>query len=145
MQNISRVKNELKSVNKKEQFKLLPFFSINFQNMNNSLLNIKTSKLTKNQYLTSDFVSFKKKEEIKFPLETTVYTSLEQLIQVINKQKRDILSFIKITNVLILEKKWIKTCNFSILKLYYKINNLTLRTIKFTHIIQYFKKTPICS
>jgi hypothetical protein len=98
MENIKKIKINLKTITKKNDFKSNIKFSINFQNSNTIV--IKKSKLTKIQFLNSSFSNIKKKNEIKFPLEITNIKSTNNLINSISQN----LGIIKLKSVIILDK-----------------------------------------
>lgn len=139
MQNIKKIKNYLKATSKKQEFQTLPYIAINFENLT-SKATVKKSKLTKIQYLNTPLASIKNKKEIKFPLETNIYNSQQDLIEAIFRQKENPSSFFKLKNNLVLKKATLKTCNFTGLSIYSKLRQLCLRSLKLATLLNYFLK-----
>lgn len=99
MENIKKIKQTLKTISKKLDFKHKFNFSINFENSNN-FFKSKKSTITKIQFLNSYFSNIKKKNEIKFPLEIINFKSIKDIQQnLISK-----LGIIKLNSVIILNK-----------------------------------------
>lgn len=141
MQNIKKIKNSLKASSKKQEFKTLPYVSLGFETLTTSS-NIRKSKLTKIQYLNTPLALIKNKKEIKFPIETNIYNSQEQLIEAIFKQKENNANFFKLKNILVLNKEVLRNCNFTTLITYAKIRQLLLRSLKLATLLNYFIKKP---
>lgn len=139
MQNIKKIKNSLKASSKKQEFKTLPYVSLGFETLTTSS-NIRKSKLTKIQYLNTPLALIKNKKEIKFPIETNIYNSQEQLIEAIFKQKENNANFFKLKNILVLNKEVLRNCNFTTLITYAKIRQLLLRSLKLATLLNYFIK-----
>lgn len=139
MQNIKKIKNYLKASSKKQDFKTLPYVSLGFETLTYNP-NRKKSKLTKIQYLNTPLALVKNKKEIKFPIETNIYNSQEQLIEAIFKQKENNSNFFKLKNILVLNKEVLRNCNFTTLITYAKIRQLLLRSLKLATLLNYFIK-----
>jgi hypothetical protein len=140
MQDIKKIKNNLKASIKTQEFKNKEYLSLTFENLNKNNL-IKTTKLTKVQYLTSAFINIKTKKEIKFPLEITTYNSENELTNIITKQKGNILSFIKIKNIIVLDKNTLKITKSNPFSIYSQLRYLSLRSIKLMILLKhYFNK-----
>jgi hypothetical protein len=137
MKNFKKIKNNLKAVSKKQELQNFPYFYISHANQSNDLQGIKSS-LPKNQYLANDFANIIHKNDIKFPLETHIYNSKQELIQTIIGQNKKILGFIKIDSHLFLKKEIIKTYNFEPATIYSKINAAYLNVVKLTALLKHF-------
>lgn len=137
MKNFKRIKNDLKATSKKHELKNFPYFCVSHANQNSTLKGIK-SNLPKNQYLANDFANIVRKNEIKFPLETYIYNSKQELVKEIVAQNKNILGFIKIDSHLFLNKEIVKTYNFEPTAIYSKINAAYLNIVKLTALLKHF-------
>lgn len=142
MQNIKKIKTYLKASSKKMEFNTLPYVVMSFENLINQS-NATKSKLTKIQYLNTPLATIKTKKEIKFPLEINSYNSQQNLTDSILKQKETLSCFFKLKNILILNKEILKIYNFTALSIYFKVRQLSLRSIKLATILNYFLKKDI--
>ncbi len=137
MKNFKKIKNDLKAISKKQDLQNFPYFCISHANQNSNLQGIKSS-LPKNQYLANDFANIVNKSEIKFPLESHIYNSKQELIKEIVGQNKNILGFIKIDSHLFLKKEIVKTYNFEPATIYSKINAAYLNVVKLTALLKHF-------
>ena len=139
MKNFKKIKNDLKTVSKKEELNTSSYFCISHTNQNINFKGIK-STLLKNQYLANNFANIITKNDIKFPLETHTYNSKELLIKEILTQHKNILGFFKIDSHLFLKKEVIKKYNFTETSIYSKINTCYLNVIKLTTLLKHFNE-----
>ncbi len=137
MKNFKKIKNDLKSTNKKQELKNVKYFYISYSNQNKNLTGINSS-LTKNQYLANDFANIITKDNIKFPLESFTYNSKQELINEIAKENKDILGFVKIDSTLFLNKTLLKKYNFDSAGIYTKLNAAYLNVVKLTALLKHF-------
>lgn len=139
MQNIKKIKNSLKASNKKQDLNLANYMVINFETLNNTS-GIKSTKLTKLQYLNTNLSKITSKAQIKFPLETISYKSEQDLRNYISKQKENNISFCKVKNIFILRKKVFNMCKLDNVTIYQKMRQVFLRSIKLATLLNFWKK-----
>jgi len=139
MKNFKKIKNDLKTISKKQELNKSPYFCISHTNQTINLKGIK-SILPKNQYLANNFANIITKNDIKFPLETYTYKSKEEFIQEILTQNKNILGFFKIDSHLFLKKEVIKKYNFTQTNIYSKLNSTYLNVIKLTALLKHFNE-----
>ena len=104
MESIKRTKQNLKFITKEQDFTNLTNYSVNFENFNKNSEK-KTTRLTKIQYLNTNFSKIKTPKEIKFPLETAIFNSQTELTKYLSEQKKSKLGFNKINSIVVLENK----------------------------------------
>lgn len=107
MENIKKIKQNLKSCTKKQEFLNLKNCSINFENLDKNS-DLKTTKLTRIQYLSSSFLNLKTRKEIKFPLETVAFISPVEFIKHLSENKKNKLGVNKLNSIVTFETKMFK-------------------------------------
>lgn len=137
MQNIKKIKKELKVSSQAQEFKKIPYLSLSFEAAINCL-KLNTSKLTKLQYLNSPLAKIKTRQEIKFPLELTTYGSLQNLTTELLTRKEKVSNVIKLKNTLLLKRKAFTMINCSDASIYFALNHTCLRSIKFTRLLKQY-------
>jgi hypothetical protein len=143
---MQKIKNKIKIFIKIKEFKKNPYLSLNYQNINLiDKTNLKTSKVTKLQYILSNFNNIKSLKETKFPLETTTYNTHQQLKDSILQQKKNNANFIKIENNIFFSKKFLTHYSVTPFMLYFKLKNLTLHSVKAAKIFKNFFNKDIVS
>lgn len=142
MQNIKKIKNSLKTSNKKQELNLATYMIINFENLNNTY-NIKSAKLTKLQYLNTTLATITSKAQIKFPLETISYKLEQDFKNYISKQKENSVSFCKVKNIFILRRKGFNLCKLDNVTVYQKMRQVFLRSIKLATLLNVWKKQEV--
>ncbi len=136
MNNIIKIKKQVKAYIKKKEVDKISFFSISFSNTSNDKSN-NTFKITKNQYLQSELSSLISKKDLKFPLEIRKFQKEEEIQKYINNDKKNSISLIKMNNNLFLGRKDLSLYLTNFNQIYFKLNNVMLNMIRFLKLLKY--------
>ncbi len=136
MNNIIKIKKQVKAYIKKKEVDKISFFSISFSNTSNDKIN-NNFKITKNQYLQSELSSLISKKDLKFPLEIRKFQKEEEIQKYINNDKKNSISLIKMNNNLFLGRKDLSLYLTNFNQIYFKLNNVMLNMIRFLKLLKY--------
>ncbi len=139
MNNIIKIKKQVKAYIKKEDLKNIAFFAISFANTsidkdNNSF------KITKNQYIQSDISTLVNKQNLKFPLGIKQFKNQDEIIKSVNADKKNSISLIKINNYLFLGKKTLSLHLTNMNSIYGKFNNIMLSMVRLLKLLKYLNE-----
>ncbi len=138
MNNIIKIKKQVKACIKKEDLKNISFFVISFDNTLENDIN--SFKVTKNQYTKSEIANLLKKENLKFPLGIKPFKTEEEIVKSNNTDKKNSMSLIKINNYLFLGKKALSLHATNINSIYNKFNNIMLTMVRFLKLLKYLNE-----
>ncbi len=138
MNNIIKIKKQVKAYIKKEDLKNISFFVISFDNTLENDIN--SFKVTKNQYTKSEIANLLKKENLKFPLGIKPFKTEEEIVKSNNTDKKNSMSLIKINNYLFLGKKALSLHATNINSIYNKFNNIMLTMVRFLKLLKYLNE-----
>ncbi len=138
MNNIIKIKKQVKAYIKKEDLKNISFFVISFDNTLENDIN--SFKVTKNQYTKSEIANLLKKENLKFPLGLKTIKTEEEIVKSNNTDKKNSMSLIKINNYLFLGKKALSLHATNINSIYNKFNNIMLTMVRFLKLLKYLNE-----
>ncbi len=136
MNNIIKIKKQIKAYTKKAEIDKNPFFTISFSNTSDNKSH-NSFKITKNQYLQSEMSNLISKNDLKFPLEIKKFEKEEEIQNYIKNDKKNSISLIKINNHLFLNKKDLNLYLTNFNKIYFKLNNIMLSMIRFLKLLKY--------
>ncbi len=139
MNNIIKIKKQVKAYIKKKEVEKISFFTLSFSNSTNEKSS-NAFKITKNQYLQSELSNLISKKDLKFPLEIKKFQNEEEIQKYINSDKKNSISLIKINNNLFLGKKDLSLYLTNFNKIYFKLNNIMLNMIRFLRLLKYLNE-----
>jgi len=139
MNNIIKIKKQVKTHIKKEALDKISFFTISFDNTSTDQ-NINSFKITKNQYLQSEAASLIGRQNLKFPLEIRQFQKIEEIQKQVNNDKKNSISLIKVNNQLFLGKKALSSYLTSFNQIYSKFNNVMLNMVRFLRLLKYLNE-----
>ncbi len=139
MNNITKIKKQVKAYIKKEDLKNISFFTISFANTSTDKDN-NSFKITKNQYIQSDISTLVNKQNLKFPLGIKQFKSQEEIAKSVNIDKKNSISLVKINNYLFLGKKALSLHITSMNLIYNKFNNIMLSMVRFLKLLKYLNE-----
>ena len=139
MNNIIKIKKQVKAYIKKEELEKISFFIISFDNTSTEKSN-NTFKITKNQYLQSEASSLVGKKNLKFPLEIKQFQKEDEIQKYINNDKKNSISLIKINNNLFLGRKVLSSYLTNFSKIYSKFNNIMLNMVRLLRLLKYLNE-----
>lgn len=138
MNNIIKIKKQVKAYIRKEDLKKSSLFVISFDNT--SIDKNNSFKITKNQYIQSDISALVNKQNLKFPIETRQFKNQEEIIKAINTDKKNSMSLVKINNYLFLGKKALSLHLTNMNLIYSKFNNIMLSMVRFLKLLKYLNE-----
>lgn len=138
MNNITKIKKQVKAYIKKEDLKNISFFTISFDNTLTDKNNC--FKITKNQYIQSQISTLVNKENLKFPLGIKEFKNQDEMLKSINSDKKNSMSLIKINNYLFSGKKALSLHVTNMNPIYSKFNNIMLSMVKFLKLLKYLNE-----
>ncbi len=138
MNNIIKIKKQVKAYIKKEDLQNISFFTVSFDN---SLVEKKNSfKITKNQYIQSELSNLINKDNLKFPLGIRQFTNQDEIARAIHADKSNSMSLIKINNYLFLGKKALSLHVTNANAIYSKFNNMMLSMVKLLKLLKHLNE-----
>lgn len=138
MNNIIKIKKQVKAYIKKEDLKNISFFVISFDNP--SIDKDNSFKITKNQYIQSDISTLVNKQNLKFPLGIKQFKTQEEITKSVNADKKNSMSLVKINNYLFLGKKALSLHVTNMNLIYSKFNNIMLSMVRFLKLLKYLNE-----
>ncbi len=139
MNNILKIKKQVKAYIKKEDLKNIYFFVISFDNIS-AEKDTNSFKITKNQYLQSEISTLINKSNLKFPLGIKQFEKKDEIKKYISDDKKKSVSLIKMNNYLFLGKKVFNqyTMNFS--SVYSKFNNILFGMLRLLKLLKHLNE-----
>ncbi len=138
MNNIIKIKKQVKAYIKKEDLKNISFFVISFDNT--SIDKDNSFKITKNQYIQSDISTLVNKQNLKFPLGIKQFENQKEITKSVNADKKNSMSLVKINNYLFLGKKALSLHSTNMNLVYSKFNNIILSMVRFLKLLKYLNE-----
>jgi len=139
MNNIIKIKKQVKAYIKKEEFlKNIAFFTISFDNTLTDKNNC--FKITKNQYIQSQISALANKEMLKFPLGIKEFKTQDEILKSLNSDKKNSMSLVKINNYLFLGKRALSLHVTNMNAIYSKFNNIMLSMVKFLKLLKHLNE-----
>ncbi len=135
MNNIIKIKKQVKACIKKEDLKSILFFVVSFDNT--SLDKENSFKITKNQYIQSDISALVNKKNLKFPLGIKQFKNQAEIVKSVNADKKNSISLVKINSYLFLGKKALSLHLTDMNLIYSKFNNIMLSMVRFLKLLKY--------
>ena len=139
MNNITKIKKQVKAYIKKEDLKNINFFTISFDNSLTDKNNC--FKITKNQYIQSQISHLVKKENLKFPLGIKEFKAEDEMLKSVKSDKKNSMSLIKINNYLFLGRKALSLHVTNMSAIYSKFNNMMLSMVKFLKLLKHLNES----
>lgn len=136
MNNIIKIKKQVKAHIKKEDLKNISLFTISFDNTSPDKDN-SSFKITKNQYIQSEISTLIPKQSLKFPLGIKQFKTQDEILKSIKADKKNSMSLVKINNFLFLGKKALALHATNLNAIYSKFNNIMLSMVKFLKLLKY--------